>query len=56
VTTVEAASEGEVFAIPRRRLLDLFEKKPLIGFQVYRSAAKVFEHRYRATLDRGFGT
>lgn len=55
VTTVEAASDGEVFAIPRRRLLDLLEKKPLIGFQVYRSAAKVFEHRYRATLDRGTG-
>jgi hypothetical protein len=53
VTTVEAASNGEVFAIPRKRLLDLFEKKPLIGLQVYRSAAKVFEHRYRSTLDRG---
>ena len=53
VTTVEAASDGEVFAIPRKRLLDLFEKQPLIGFQVYRAAAKQFEHRYRMTLDRG---
>jgi hypothetical protein len=53
VTTVEAASDGEVFAIPRSRLLDLFEKQPLIGFQVYRAAAKVFEHRYRMTLERG---
>ena len=50
VTTVEAASDGEVFAIPRKRLLDLFEKQPLIGFQVYRAAAKAFEHRYRMTL------
>ena len=55
VTTVEAASNGEVFAIPRKRLLDLFEKQPLIGFQVYRAAAKIFEHRYRMTLDRGGG-
>jgi len=52
VTTVEAPAEGEVFVIPRKRLLDLFEKQPLIGFQVYRAAAKVFEHRYRMTLDR----
>ncbi len=53
VTTVEAASDGEVFAIPRKRLLDLLEKQPLMGFQVYRAAAKAFEHRYRMTLDRG---
>ena len=53
VTTVEAASDGEVFAIPRKRLLGLFEKQPLIGFQVYRAAAKQFENRYRMTLDRG---
>jgi hypothetical protein len=53
VTTVEAASDGEVFAIPRNRLLDLFEKRPLIGFQVYRAAAKLFEHRYRMTLEHG---
>lgn len=52
VTTVEAASDGEVFAMPRKRLLNLFEKQPLIGFQVFRAAAKVFEHRYRMTLDR----
>lgn len=52
VTTVEAATDGQVFAIPRKRILDLFEKQPLIGFQVYRAAAKVFEHRYRMTLDR----
>ena len=52
VTTVEAPADGEVFVIPRRGLLDLFEKEPLIGFQVYRAAAKVFEHRYRITLDR----
>ena len=52
VTTVEAPAEGEVFVIPRKRLLDLFDKQPLIGFQVYRAAAKVFEHRYRMTLDR----
>lgn len=53
VTTVEAASDGEVFAIPRKRLLDLLEKQPLMGLQVYRAAAKAFEHRYRMTLDRG---
>lgn len=53
VTTVEAATDGEILAIPRRRLLDLLEKKPLIGYQVYRAAAKQFEHRYRMTLDRG---
>jgi hypothetical protein len=52
VTTVEAASDGEVFAIPRGRLLDLFEKQPLIALQVYRAAAKSFEHRYRLTLER----
>jgi hypothetical protein len=53
VTTVEAAMDGEVFAMPRKRLLDLFERQPLIGFQVFRAAAKIFEHRYRMTLDRG---
>jgi len=52
VTTVEAPADGEVFVIPRKRLLDLFEEQPLIGFQVYRAAAKAFEHRYRMTLDR----
>ena len=52
VTTVEAPADGEVFVIPRKRLLDLFEKQPLIGFQVYRAAAKIFERRYRMTLDR----
>jgi len=56
VTTVEAASDGEVFAIPRARLLDLFEKQPLIALHVYRAAAKAFEHRYRMTLDRGEAT
>src|SRR3972149_4701113 len=52
VTTVEAPADGEVFVIPRKRLLDLFEKQPLIGVQVYRAAAKIFERRYRMTLDR----
>lgn len=56
VTTVEAASDGEVFAIPRARLLDLFDKQPLIALHVYRAAAKVFEHRYRMTLGRGEAT
>jgi hypothetical protein len=53
VTTVEAASDGEVFAIPRSRLLELLERQPVMGLQVYRAAAKVFEHRYRMTLERG---
>lgn len=56
VTTVEAASDGEVLAIPRKRLLDLFENQPLIGLRVYRAAAKSFEQRYRMTLDRGDAT
>jgi CRP-like cAMP-binding protein len=51
VTTVEAAVDGEVFAIPRLRLLELFDLQPMIGLQVYRAAAKVFEGRYRKTLD-----
>ncbi len=52
VTTVEAARDAEVFAIPRIRLLDLFDEQPMIALQVYRAAAKAFEHRYRMTLDR----
>lgn len=52
VTTVEAAGDAEVFAIPRIRLLDLFDEQPMIALQVYRAAAKSFEHRYRMTLDR----
>lgn len=51
VTTIEAATDGEVFAIPRSRFVDLCELQPMIGFHVYRAAAKVFEHRYRKTLD-----
>ncbi len=53
VTTAEAATDGEVFAIPRAPLLDLLETQPMIGLQVYRAAAKSFEHRYRQTLDHG---
>jgi hypothetical protein len=52
VTTVEAVGDAEVFAIPRIRLLDLFDERPMIALQVYRAAAKAFEHRYRMTLDR----
>ncbi len=52
VTTVEAVGDAEVFAIPRIRLLDLFDEQPMIALQVYRAAAKAFEHRYRMTLDR----
>lgn len=51
VTTIEAATDGEVFAIPRARLVDLCEIQPMIGLQVYRATAKAFEHRYRKTLD-----
>lgn len=51
VTTLEAITEGEVFAIPRMRLLDLFDLQPMLGLQVYRAAAKSFEHRYRKSLD-----
>jgi len=51
VTTVEASTDCEVFAIPRQPLLDLFETQPMMGFQVYRAAARAFEHRYRQTLD-----
>jgi len=56
VTTVESVSDGEVFAIPRIRLLDLFDEQPIIALHVYRAAAKAFEHRYRMTLDRGSGS
>jgi hypothetical protein len=52
VTTVEAAAEGEVLVVPRKRLLGLLEQHPLMGLNVYRAAAKLFEHRYRATLGR----
>jgi CRP/FNR family transcriptional regulator len=55
VTTVEAVQDGEVFAIPRIRLLDLFDEQPMIALQVYRAAAKSFEHRYRMTLDHPSG-
>lgn len=51
VTTLEAITDGEVFAIPRMRLLDLFDAQPMIGLQVYRAASKSFEHRYRKSLD-----
>jgi CRP-like cAMP-binding protein len=53
VTTVAAIADGEVLAIPRKRLLDLMESQPMIGFQVYKAATKAFEHRYRMTLHRG---
>ena len=52
VTTVEASTDCEVFAIPRQPLLDLLELNPMMGFQVYRAAARSFEHRYRRTLDQ----
>lgn len=55
VTTVEAVNAAEVFAIPRIRLLDLFDEQPMIALQVYKAAAKSFEHRYRTTLDRAAG-
>lgn len=55
VTTVEALNDAEVFAIPRIRLLDLFDEQPMIALQVYKAAAKSFEHRYRTTLDRAAG-
>ena len=55
VTTVEAVKDSDIFAIPRIRLLDLFDEQPMIALQVYRAAAKSFEHRYRMTLDRGIG-
>ena len=55
VTTVEASADCEVFAIPRKPLLDLFETQPVMGFQVYRAAAKAFEHRYRQTLEHSAG-
>lgn len=51
VTTIEAIPDCEVFAIPRGRLLELFDVQPMIGLQVYRAAAKAFEHRYRKSLD-----
>jgi hypothetical protein len=51
VTTLEAITAGEVFAIPRMRLLELFDVQPMIGLQVYRAASKSFEHRYRKSLD-----
>jgi hypothetical protein len=53
VTTVEASTDCEVFAIPRQPLLDLLELNPMMGYQVYRAAARSFEHRYRRTLDQG---
>lgn len=51
VTTVEAVTNCDLFAIPRRPLLDLLEANPAMGFQVYKSAAKLFEHRYRRILE-----
>jgi len=51
VTTLEAITDGEVLALPRMRLLDLFDAQPMIGLQVYRAATKSFEHRYRKSLD-----
>ena len=56
VTTIEAITEGEVFAIPRMRLLDLFDIQPMIGLQVYRAMSRGFERRYRKTLDGLVGT
>lgn len=51
VTTLEAITDGEVFALPRMRLLELFDLQPTIGLQVYRAASKSFESRYRKSLD-----
>lgn len=53
VTTVEAATDCIVFAIPRQPLLDLLDLNPTMGSQVYRAVARSFEHRYRHTLDLG---
>ncbi|HET9477128.1 MAG TPA: cyclic nucleotide-binding domain-containing protein [Dehalococcoidia bacterium] len=51
VTTLEAITDGEVFSLPRMRLLELFDLQPTIGLQVYRAASKSFESRYRKSLD-----
>ena len=52
VTSVEAITDGEVFAIPTLQLLELCELHPMLGFQVYRATAMAFERRYRKTLER----
>jgi hypothetical protein len=56
VTSIEAALDGEVISIPRKRLLEVLEKRPAIGMRVYRAAAKAFEHRYRTTLVEEYGS
>jgi CRP-like cAMP-binding protein len=53
VTTVEAASDCEVLAIPRQPLIDLLEANPTMGYQVYKAVAHSFERRYRHALDHG---
>ena len=52
VTSVEAITDGEVLTIPRLKLLALCELQPMLGLHLYRAAAKVFEQRYRKTLER----
>lgn len=52
VTSVEAITDGEVLTIPRLQLLALCELQPMLGLHLYRAAAKVFERRYRKTLER----
>ena len=50
VTTIEAAVDSQVFAIPADHLVELCNANPVMGLQVYRAVTKSFERRYRATL------
>ncbi len=52
VTSVEAITDGEVLTIPRLQLVELCQLQPMLGLHLYRAAAKVFERRYRKTLER----
>ena len=52
VTTFRAVTAGDLYSIPRVRLLELCELEPRIGLQIYRAACGTLARRYRYALDQ----
>lgn len=52
VTTAQAATDGEAFAIPRVRLLELCDLEPRIGMHVYSAVCGILMSRYQYALGR----
>ena len=52
VTTTRAATDGEAFALPRVRLMELCELEPKIGMHIFKAVCEILMSRYRYTLNR----